>query len=92
VHHSQVPSPLIYTSTVYSINRSVSVKSELLKKLIPAQKTRILDKDFKKDKKTINAVIRSLEVIGEATKKVSEDLREGYLQIPWKRMAGMSDK
>ena len=48
--------------------------------------------DFTKDKKTINAVIRSLEVIGEATKKVPEGLREGYPQIPWKRMAGMRDK
>ena len=48
--------------------------------------------DFTKDKKTVNAVIRSLEVIGEAAKKVPEDLREGYPQIPWKRMTGMRDK
>lgn len=49
-------------------------------------------KDFAADKKTINAVIRSLEVIGEATKKLPEDFRIKYSNIPWKQMAGMSDK
>jgi uncharacterized protein with HEPN domain len=48
--------------------------------------------DFVEDKKTINAIVRSLEVIGEATKKIPDSLREKYPQIPWKRMAGMRDK
>lgn len=48
--------------------------------------------DFVKDKKTINAVVRSLEVIGEAAKKIPDSLREKYSAIPWKRMAGMRDK
>jgi uncharacterized protein with HEPN domain len=48
--------------------------------------------DFIKDKKTINAVIRSLEVIGEATKKIPENFRSKHSSIPWKRMAGMRDK
>lgn len=48
--------------------------------------------DFSKDKKTINAVIRSLEVIGEGAKKVPEDLRRKYPRIPWRRMTGMRDK
>jgi len=39
-----------------------------------------------------NAVIRSLEIIGEAAKNIPEDLREKYPDIPWKRMAGMRDK
>ncbi|HHT9124310.1 MAG TPA: HepT-like ribonuclease domain-containing protein [Candidatus Brocadiia bacterium] len=47
---------------------------------------------FLTDKKTINAVIRSLEVLGEAAKRIPEDIRERYLNIPWKRMAGMRDK
>ena len=47
---------------------------------------------FIKDKKTINAVVRSLEVIGEAAKKIPDDMREEYPEIPWKRMAGMRDK
>ena len=47
---------------------------------------------FLTDKKTINAVIRSLEVMGEATKHIPEDVREQYPDIPWKRMAGIRDK
>lgn len=48
--------------------------------------------DFSKDKKTINAVIRSLEIIGEATKKLPAKLKSDYSDIPWKQMAGMRDK
>ena len=48
--------------------------------------------DFFRDKKTINAVIRSLEVMGEAAKRVPEEIRVNYPEIPWKRMAGMRDK
>jgi uncharacterized protein with HEPN domain len=47
---------------------------------------------FFRDKKTINAVIRSLEVMGEAAKRVPEEIRVNYPEIPWKRMAGMRDK
>ena len=37
---------------------------------------------FVKDKKTINAVIRSLEVMGEALKKIPLELKEKYPEIP----------
>ncbi len=47
---------------------------------------------FVKDKKTVNAVIRSLEVMGEAVKKIPSTLREKYPNIPWKYIAGMRDK
>lgn len=46
---------------------------------------------FKTDKKTINAVIRSLEVIGEAAKLVPDDFRKEHPTIPWSKMAGMRD-
>ncbi len=49
-------------------------------------------RDFLADRKTINAVIRSLEVIGEAAKKIPESVRRRYPSIPWKKMAGMRDK
>jgi len=48
--------------------------------------------NFSKDKKTVNAVIRSLEVIGEATKNLPMEFRLKHADIPWKRMAGMRDK
>ena len=47
---------------------------------------------FVKDKKTINAVIRSLEVMGEALKKIPLELKEKYPEIPWKYITGMRDK
>ena len=47
---------------------------------------------FVDDKKTLNAVLRSIESIGEATKNVPEELRANYPDVPWKEMAGMRDK
>ncbi|VUT28167.1 MAG: hypothetical protein SYNGOMJ08_00729 [Candidatus Syntrophoarchaeum sp. GoM_oil] len=48
--------------------------------------------EFARDDKTIFAVIRAIEVIGEAVKNVPEDTRKRYPEIPWKGMAGMRDK
>ncbi|MBU4403899.1 MAG: DUF86 domain-containing protein [Actinobacteria bacterium] len=48
--------------------------------------------DFMKDEKTIFAVIRALEVLGEAAKKIPAGARNKYKHIPWKQMAGMRDK
>jgi len=47
---------------------------------------------FADDKKTLNAVLRSLEVIGEAAKHVPDEIREKYNDVPWREMAGMRDK
>jgi len=47
---------------------------------------------FVADKRTFNAVVRSLEVIGEAAKNVTDEIREKYPLVPWKEMAGMRDK
>lgn len=47
---------------------------------------------FISDDKTSSAVIRKLEIIGEATKKIPKNIQEKYPQIPWKDIAGMRDK
>ena len=47
---------------------------------------------FASDKKTLNAVLRSIEVIGEAAKKFPDEIRVKYPSVPWKEMAGMRDK
>ena len=47
---------------------------------------------LKADKKTLNAIIRSIEVIGEATKNIPTLIRKRHPSIPWKKMAGMRDK
>ena len=40
--------------------------------------------DFASDKKTINAVTRSFEIIGEAVFNIPEEVKERYNHIPWK--------
>jgi uncharacterized protein with HEPN domain len=47
---------------------------------------------FMQDNKTQDAVVRNLEIIGEATKNLSSRLRKTYPQIPWRDLAGMRDK
>ncbi len=47
---------------------------------------------FIKNQKTVDAVERNLEIIGEATKYIPEKVRKEYPQVPWKEMAGMRDK
>jgi uncharacterized protein with HEPN domain len=48
--------------------------------------------DFNNNELFQDAVIRNIEIIGEATKKISNDLKSQYREIPWKEMSGMRDK
>ena len=47
---------------------------------------------FINDSKTIDAVERNFEIIGESVKKLSEELRLKYSNVPFKQIAGMRDK
>jgi uncharacterized protein with HEPN domain len=47
---------------------------------------------FEADDKTASAVIRKFEIIGEAAKGVSDEIRLAYPEVPWKEMAGMRDR
>ncbi|NMA09715.1 MAG: DUF86 domain-containing protein, partial [Methanomicrobiales archaeon] len=44
--------------------------------------------EFSEDDKTVYAVTRALEVIGEATKCIPREVRERYPSLPWSEMAG----
>ena len=50
------------------------------------------NREFIEDDKTVYAVIRSLEIIGEAAKKIPSNIRRRYTGIPWKSLSGMRDK
>ena len=47
---------------------------------------------FTKDEKTIDAVVRNIEIIGEASKHLPNSIKRLDSQIPWKAIAGMRDK
>lgn len=48
--------------------------------------------EFETDFRTNFAVVRALEIIGEAAKRLPVNLREQYPAIPWRGMAGMRDR
>lgn len=47
--------------------------------------------EFYSSKLIYHAVIRNLEIIGEATKKISQEFRNKNDNIPWREMAGLRD-
>lgn len=47
---------------------------------------------FATDRKTFYAVLRCLEVAGEASKNVPDVIRRAYPEIPWKEIAGLRDR
>ncbi|HOU13894.1 MAG TPA: DUF86 domain-containing protein [Anaerolineae bacterium] len=47
---------------------------------------------FLLDDKTAFAVVRALEIVGEATKRLPETFREQHPEVPWREVAGMRDK
>lgn len=49
-------------------------------------------KEFLKDKKTQDAVVRNLEIIGEAAKNISQESKQKYPEMPWKDFARVRDK
>ncbi|MBA4154944.1 MAG: DUF86 domain-containing protein [Flavobacterium sp.] len=52
----------------------------------------LLFEDFMEDETLKRAVVRSLEIIGEATKKIPADFKEKWNTFQWKNMAGMRDR
>jgi uncharacterized protein with HEPN domain len=67
------------------------IKDEILFILSATEK--VSDKEeFMKDETLKRAVVRSLEIIGEATKKIPVDFKRKWDKVKWKEMAGMRDR
>jgi uncharacterized protein with HEPN domain len=49
-------------------------------------------KEFAHDDKSLFAVIRALEIAGEAAKRVPDAVRSAHPDVPWRSLAGMRDK
>jgi uncharacterized protein with HEPN domain len=49
-------------------------------------------KNFVADEKTKYAILRCIEIMGEAVKGIPESVRKKYAEVPWKDIAGMRDK
>ncbi len=47
---------------------------------------------FSADDKTVFAVIRAIEIIGEGSKKIPKEIQKDYSEIPWREIAGTRDK
>jgi uncharacterized protein with HEPN domain len=48
--------------------------------------------DFLQDSRTQDAVVRNLEVLGEATRRIPPDIRERYPEIPWAQIVGLRNR
>jgi len=48
--------------------------------------------DFKSDYKTVDAVIRNFEIIGEAAKNISSEIKEKHAEVPWAEMYLLRNK
>ncbi len=73
-----------YSDYVTDISDAINKIEDFMRDMTPDQ--------FIADTKTAYAVIRALEIIGEAAKKIPEEIKTQFPKIPWRLMAGMRDK
>jgi uncharacterized protein with HEPN domain len=60
--------------------------------LLSVTSTGITREEFLNNETLKRAVVRSLEIIGEATKKIPADFKIKWNNVKWKEMAGMRDR
>ncbi len=44
---------------------------------------------FRNEEKTIDAVIRNIEIVGEAARYIPKEIEQRYPEVPWRQMNGM---
>ncbi len=47
---------------------------------------------FRQDEKTVDAVVRNLEVVGEATRQLPEDFSNRHPNVPWRQISGLRNR
>jgi uncharacterized protein with HEPN domain len=60
--------------------------------LIQTYIERLAFDDFKQDRKTIDAVVRNFEIIGEASKFIPDDVKNKYQNVDWKGIVGLRNR
>ena len=47
---------------------------------------------FAKDERTVDAVVRNLEIVGEATNRLPDDFKRQHRDIPWRKIVGLRNR
>ena len=85
----------LYSAKPYTYEKLPTLSHKDIFEAMGAVQTFVEGMDFDLfvgDDKTTSAVVRKLEIIGEAAKNVPETIRQKYPQVPWRDMAGMRDR
>jgi uncharacterized protein with HEPN domain len=76
------------STSAHDILQHIRVEAQFLTRAISG----VSGEAFGRDEVLMRACVRSIEVIGEATKKLPDSIRSKYPDVEWKNMAGMRDR